>query len=261
MKTTVIGIDFATEPAKTGLARATVDDKSKAELHEAFTATAVRRKRVDFVARWIQESNDKAPVLIAIDAPLGWPDSMRTEPFTSHVVGQPVGVCADMLFARATDRQIKDRLDKKPLEVGANLIARTAHGALEFLSCLSKELWVPDNQLPLAWSPQDIGRQPCSVIEVYPAATMLAHCIPTDNYKKCNDARKKIIELILKKGLSRKMEYDLAKNDHVVDAMACVLAGLDFLAGRAVGPPDGKTRRLAEKEGWIWAAEKRKSEN
>jgi len=35
------------------------------------------------------------------------------------------------------------------------------------------------------------------------------------------------------------------------DAVVCVLAGHDFVAGRAMNPDD---RKLAEREGWIWTA-------
>ena len=37
----------------------------------------------------------------------------------------------------------------------------------------------------------------------------------------------------------------------VEDAVVCLLAAKDFLAGRAVPPPDAE---LAATEGWIWAA-------
>jgi hypothetical protein len=43
----------------------------------------------------------------------------------------------------------------------------------------------------------------------------------------------------------------LATSADLVDAAVCVLAGADFLSGRAMGPAD---RTLAEREGWIWTA-------
>jgi hypothetical protein len=39
------------------------------------------------------------------------------------------------------------------------------------------------------------------------------------------------------------------KDADVLDALVCVLAGADFLAGRAMPPED---EQLAQKEGWIW---------
>lgn len=258
METTVIGIDFSTSPAKTGLARATAVE-SGAVLHQVRKAGIC--PRVETVVRWVRQVGSRMPVLIAIDAPLGWPDAMRDRPFTSHAAGHPLdGVRADRLFSRETDRQIDARLKKRPLEVGANLIARTALGALDFLRELNVEMNGPESPpLPLAWSPGNLAL-PCSVVEVYPAATMKAHDIPAGRYKKSGKAghadRKAVVEALLKQGL--KLEGSaghVADNDDMVDAAVCVLAGWDFLAGRAVAP-DSDTRRLAGREGWIWAADR-----
>ena len=254
METMVIGIDFSTTPAKTGLARATVADGcARAVLHEAFTATPVLRPRVNTVVDWIQQVRKGMPVLIAIDAPLGWPDGMKCPPFTSHVAGCALKVDADQLFARETDRQVQDRIGQRPLEVGANRIARSAHGALRFLQKL-RDGSNGRAPLPLAWSPQDLETGPC-VVEVYPAATMKACCISTGNYKKQDGQtdRDNIVKQLRKRGLTFKVGADeVARNDHMVDAAVCVLAGWDFLAGQAIGPDDN-TRPMAEREGWIWA--------
>jgi hypothetical protein len=43
----------------------------------------------------------------------------------------------------------------------------------------------------------------------------------------------------------------LATSADLVDAAVCVLAGADFIAGRAMSP---ENRSLAEREGWIWTA-------
>jgi len=39
----------------------------------------------------------------------------------------------------------------------------------------------------------------------------------------------------------------------VLDAVLCVVAGLDFLAGAAPGPADPEAAR---REGWIWVKER-----
>jgi hypothetical protein len=36
---------------------------------------------------------------------------------------------------------------------------------------------------------------------------------------------------------------------HALDAVLCVAAGIDFLAGAALGPDDPE---VARREGWIW---------
>ena len=59
MERTVIGIDFSTDPAKAGLARATLaDGNAVAVLHEVCTATDKSRRRVDVVQRWIRAAGD-----------------------------------------------------------------------------------------------------------------------------------------------------------------------------------------------------------
>ena len=258
METTVIDIDFSTDPAKTGLARATVDDASeKAVVHEVCTASVILRPRVEMAARRVLDVCNRMPTLIAIDAPLGWPDAMRDHSFTAHMAGHPLEICANRLFSRETDRKVMDRLKKKPLEVGANLIARAAHGALGYLQELNGEMnGQGASPLPLAWSPEDLKHQSCCVVEVYPGATMKAHNIDPGDYKKTGvdgqDSREAIVEALVKQGLVFETDtFDVARNDHTVDAAACVLAGRDFVARRAK-EPDSDTRWLAEREGWIW---------
>ena len=179
---------------------------------------------------------------------------MRSRAFSDHVAAHPVGVRANSandLFARETDRQIKARTSKNPFEMCANLIARTAHGALTFLHHLNTELnGSGATPPPLAWSSANIQRP--SVIDVYPAATLEAHRIPTGNYKTSGDGGRSHREAIVRKLRSRRVEDHtslLTRNDHLTDAAVCVLAGQDFLVDRAVGP--GSLLTLAQREGWI----------
>lgn len=44
---------------------------------------------------------------------------------------------------------------------------------------------------------------------------------------------------------------NIACNEHLLDAIVCVLAAMDFITGRAMPPPN---RCRAEQEGWIWTA-------
>jgi hypothetical protein len=75
------------------------------------------------------------------------------------------------LFRRATDDDIKLRLGKRPLDVGADRIARTAAAALKLLDRLRRETGRP---IPLAWTPDEDPTW--RAIEVYPVATRIAHC-------------------------------------------------------------------------------------
>ena len=264
MQATVIGVDFSTTPTQTELARATVFDASEAVVHEVRTASR-GRSRIEVVAAWVRKACAGMLALIALDAPLGWPDAMRSDPFTSHSAGRPLQVCADPLFSRETDRQIRIRFDKRPLEVGANLIARTAHGALQFLREMNTEInGRAEPPLPLACSPRDL-QHGSRVIEVYPAATLKSYGISTGSYKKRGEAGRSAHEAMIKALRTQGSTFesdvkDIAGNDNKVDVAVCVLAGWDFLAGRAMAP-DNTTRKLAEREGWIWARQVAIAEN
>jgi hypothetical protein len=49
---------------------------------------------------------------------------------------------------------------------------------------------------------------------------------------------------------------DLTQSADLLDAAVCVLAGSDFMQGRAMSPED---RPLAEREGWIWTSRPERS--
>jgi predicted RNase H-like nuclease len=237
---TVIGVDCATDPRKVGLALGRLS-------HNGLTlerlATGERDRPVaETILSWLDGS---ARVLLAIDAPLGWPEKMG-EVLSHHAAGAPVGVEANRLFRRHTDRIIKERLGKQPLDVGADRIARTAVAALEILEALRRQTGHP---LPLAWAPDYEG--PIAAIEVYPAGTLTRYGLPATGYKKGSDRARR--QTILH-GLEGRWQLGcdgspLLESADVLDAAICVLAGCDFLRGKAVAPsnPD-----LARKEGWIW---------
>jgi hypothetical protein len=94
---------------------------------------------------WLDQRDN---VLIALDAPLGWPRALGAC-LQSHMAGAPLDSEANALFRRATDDEIKVRLSKRPLDVGADRIARTAVAALELLGALRRETGRP---VPLAWA-------------------------------------------------------------------------------------------------------------
>ena len=81
-----------------------------------------------------------------------------------------MGATAHSLFRRQCDDDIYERFGKRPLEVGANFISRTAVAALDLLADIRS---ITGESIPLAWTPADL--EPISAIEVYPAATRLAH--------------------------------------------------------------------------------------
>jgi hypothetical protein len=104
--------------------------------------------------------------------------------------------------------------------------------------------------IPLAWKPEDcLG---LAAIEVYPAATLVAHRIRSKGYKKPKQVseRSEIVAALRTRMLIRESIADLSDNADRLDAAVCVLAGVDFLTNRAMGPMN---LPLANREGWIWA--------
>jgi predicted RNase H-like nuclease len=224
MQATIIGIDCATQENRVGLALASasgdnfqVDEVSDASKKNPSAAT---------VKRWIGgRGADGRQIILALDAPLGWPEPLALS-LASHQAGKKLVSAPNDLFRRRTDHFIKQRTGQRPLEIGADLIARTAHAALRLLDGLRQDLGEP---IPLAWERKIAG---ISAIEVYPAATRRVHGVLDIAWPPAS-------------------EHLQAKPD-VRDAMICALAAHDFLTGRALRPQTGEDERLARKEGWIW---------
>lgn len=243
MSPLIIGIDCATQPERTGLARGE-------RTGNQYRVTELRicdgdRHPVEIVLDWIENQDS---VLLALDAPLGWPVALGRE-LEPHSAGDSILVPPELLFRRLTDRVVAERTGKTPLDVGADRIARTAHSALLFLDHLRKALGEP---IPLVWEVPLTSR--LGAIEVYPAATMLARGGSLRGYKK-KDALPE--RALLLESLSGSCEFQTVKqaaidNHDCLDALACVVAGIDFLEGEVVHPREpGVPRR----EGWIWFRE------
>ena len=243
----IIGVDCATKDVKTGLALAASDNDGCRLLEAAFGNLEGGSTR-SILEKWLADSEDAA--LIAIDAPLGWPRPLAMS-LTSHSAGAAIGTSADDMFRRATDVFVKNATGKRPLDIGADRIARTALVALRLLEDLRTRL---DAAIPLAWDPVEVTEH--AAIEVYPAATLMAHGIDVGQtgYKKRGqtEERRKILDALRKRMTIPEEHYrDLSGNADLLDAAVCVLAARDFITGCAVPPRD---RSLAEHEGWIWTA-------
>ncbi len=241
MITTIIGIDCATDAKNTGLARASFHGDNLAVLEAECGET--QSDLLKLLTRWV-ETEDR--VLLALDAPLGWPEALGRA-LIGHSAGALIEEAPDQLFRRLTDRAITERCKKRPLDVGADRIARTAHAALKLLGDLRRSIQQP---VPLAWSadfPQRVA-----AIEVYPAATLTARRIRCSLYKKQEhlDVRQDIVDQ-----LSRHLHFSidtsrLVRDADILDAVVCVLAGSDFLREDVLRPGD---ERRARREGWIWS--------
>jgi predicted RNase H-like nuclease len=242
MNALLIGIDGATDDVRIGLALAEYTD-GIAQLRDC-TSGAPDRHAVDIVAEWLQRSEQ--PRLLALDAPLGWPAPL-SEALSTHRAGERIDTPADRMFQRETDRFVRCTLARKPLEIGADRIARTAHAALRLLGALRDRINAP---VPLLWGSTFSG---IAAIEVYPAATLVAHGYRFAGYKQPERVaeRQDIVASLSTAVRVGAFRAALEDDAHRLDAVVCVLAAKDFLDGRAMPPED---RRLAEQEGWIWVA-------
>lgn len=240
---TVIGIDAATQARNVGLARS-VAAGSRIEVEEALTPSS-NAEAVDTVAHWCD-----GPTLLAIDAPLGWPSAMGRA-LASHRAGDAIEAPAHDVFRRLTDDRVHEIFRKRPLDVGSNLIARTAHAALALLAGVRERT---GEAIPLAWSPDEPAR--VRAIEVYPAATLRARGLSDGGYKGKGRTETATREALLdtladEVRCGGGVRESAAATDHVLDAILCGLAGADFLADRGIRPDDDERER-ARHEGWIW---------
>ena len=242
VETAIVGIDCATDDAKVGLALAHAGPKNCVVRFAGVCSS--EQKVAEQVAAWLSGS---ARVLIALDAPLGWPRSLG-KALAAHRAGEPLTVAANNLFRRLTDRLVKKRIGKQSLDVGADRIARTAHAALKLLADVRQTTALT---IPMAWEPSYSDR--VAAIEVYPAATLVAHGIPDRGYKKPDRSADRKAILGCLEHLIQLPDSRLAmeRNADALDAAVCVLAGFDFLRGAAHKPDDAELT-LARYEGWIW---------
>lgn len=238
--TRIVGIDSATQPERTGLARACWEDGRLTV--EATARPRAREDQLTCLRDWLATEE---PTLLAVDAPLGWPSGLA-DGLAGHRAGQPLGQPANALFRRATDRAIQQRLGKRPMDVGADRIARTAHAALELLGTVAEaaEVTIQPAWDPAAWSSP-------GVVEVYPAATLTALGLHASGYKGDQTERREALlaELAPRLTIGEADWRAAIASDHVMDALITLIAGGDFLAGLCPAPDD---KAQARREGWIW---------
>ena len=238
MDLTIVGIDCATDPKKTGLALGIVE---AGRLSVSEVTTGIGKNPAAIVHDWVCDSPQ---ALLALDAPLGWPAGLG-KTLAGHCAGEGIEEAPNDLFRRKTDSFVVETLGKRPLDVGADKIARTAHAALSLLNELRV---LCDSEIPLAWSQKPARK--IEAIEVYPAGTLTALGLPSTGYKQPSDrkVRERILEgMRLDTGLLA--EDALAENADLLDAAICVLAAKDFHDWKVMAPRDLDS---AQKEGWIW---------
>ena len=244
---TVIGIDCATKPENTGLAIARRVDG-------AWRLCDVQDGRrdgdpADAVAAWTPDGHR---ILIALDAPLGWPARMSPT-LRHHRAGDRISAAPNLMFARETDRHVYATYGKKPLDVGADRIARTALAALVLLDAVRARTGCA---VPLWWGEGSAGAPGSAhvaALEVYPAGTLRAHGVHAKGYKKVhNGPGRRAVATLLADRMLLPVDFDVSRlGDDAIDAALCVLAGVDVAEGRAIGPTL-EQRSVSRTEGWIW---------
>jgi hypothetical protein len=244
----IIGIDASTDPKKIGVALGQVVNQHIHLKELSGMLYTDKKPSLKHLADWIHRYGPH--VLIAVDAPLGWPAALG-QALAQHQAGQILPGQSNELFRRKTDCYIKEKTDKQPLDVGADRIARTAHDMLQRLSELRK--LAEPAQLPLVWQ-QGCPKEP-SIIEVYPAATLKVLGIQAEGYKgNSEDARlerRSIMRKLDRRGLEEWGEHRATalETDHALDAVICLLAGLHFLQEGCYEPENVE---ISRQEGWIW---------
>jgi hypothetical protein len=252
---------MATQPKSVGLAHCTYDSQQlqleKISTHR--TWPAIDREISAWISQPSRTAEEQPPThppasppttLLALDAPLGWPERLA-DTLHGHRAGDPVPKVANELFRRRTDDVVAAELGKRPLDVGADRIARTAHAALHLLTRL-RETHALD--MPLAWTPGRVSST--SMIEVYPAGTLASRHLPSSGYKGASDAAVNIRQDIIR-GIRGELAlpgeaFDLmSSSDHLLDAVLCCIAARDFADARVIQP---NHQDPATKEGWIWVA-------
>jgi predicted nuclease with RNAse H fold len=236
----VIGVDCATEPQNVGISIGCYRN-GKIELHESMLGNKCKS-----VAETIYSNiGNFSKVLIAIDAPLGWPENLGYC-ISKHLAGSALNIDSNLLFRRETDRFVKKITGKQSLDVGADRIARTAHAAMSILDQLRQ---LTGENINLAWNPTNLSG--VSVIEVYPAVTMNRYGITNTGYKDKDKTqiRKNIIAKLCNLINIPDNTSILTSNADALDSAVCMLSAKDFIERNVYFPYD---QDLAKKEGWIW---------
>ena len=287
---TIIGIDCATKLENVGVAVGSYGGGVCVEKPFLGNDTEVRKKKFkkhvclrDLVEYLVNKIQRRHRVLLALDAPLGWPDGMRTE-LAAHAAGRPLAIGRQRMFSRVTDRFVCFRTEKDPLDVGADKIAKTAHWALDLLKQLRE---ATGKEIPLAWTPRDVlgPKERVAAIEVYPALALSA--LAPKEFGRCHARTKKEKKYCFRenepkefgRGYKNKGEsgvcprgqiwnrladfcsYGLKKDeqprtDHEIDAVLCVQIAHEFVRYDCVDPPAEFPMDVLRREGWIWFSQK-----
>ncbi|MEG3638033.1 DUF429 domain-containing protein [Magnetococcus sp. PR-3] len=242
----ILGVDCATQWARMSVAVGHWNN-TRLTLQQTLTASDLNddnwQKLVD------QLSHLQTPLILAMDAPLGWPFPFMNQLF-HHQAGEPLQGSANDLLRRMTDKVVRQHLGKTPLDVAADRIARTAHEALRMIGLIRSS----HPEVAMLWHPAETPK--IGLLETYPAAVIRQRGYASQGYKK-EDAHAKQTRLQMVKAVAEEIDMPahlhtvMSQTDHDLDALLCLLATKDFLQGKALPPPKDHLAQI-KKEGWIW---------
>jgi predicted nuclease with RNAse H fold len=166
--------------------------------------------------------------VVAIDAPLGWPDDFVAA-VTAYHRGEP-WPAGDLLSLRyrLTDRTVASMTGVRPLSVSSDLIGVCAFRAARLRSMFP-------------------------AVEVYPAGALRVWGLPATGYKGLRGApvRREIVAGVLRRCPWLTVdEAALIRRDHDLDALLSALVAGAVATGRSHPPPADATD-VAAREGWI----------
>jgi predicted nuclease with RNAse H fold len=166
--------------------------------------------------------------VVAIDAPLGWPDEFVAA-VTAYHRGEPwpAGELLSLRY-RLTDRTVASMTGVRPLSVSSDLIGVCAFRAARLRSMFP-------------------------AVEVYPAGALRVWGLPATGYKGVRGApvRAEIVA-----GIRHRCPWlavdqaALLRRDHDLDALLCALVARAVATGRTHRPPPD-VAEIAAREGWI----------
>jgi len=243
----LIGIDCAVDPANTGLCLAEYRKGEPLRVLEA--CSGAKEAPAKIAVRWLAEKAG-IPTLLGMDAPLGWPASL-SESLGLHSAGDALHPPANELFRRYTDVFTAQEVGKRPMDVGADRIARTAHAALGLLDAVRR---LSSLSFSLGWNPGTA--ESSAVLETYPAAWLKVSGLQDHSYKKKNqrDQREGILAELEKELILEVSREQFLEDADILDALLCTLVCRDYLEGRVIRPPAEK-ETLVRREGWIWLSD------
>jgi hypothetical protein len=128
MELTVIGIDFAVDARKVGLALGSFADG--AVTVEEVRLGSKKPSLVDVIDGWLSAHPGQV-ALLALDAPLGWPEPLGRV-LADHRAGHAISTTANEMFRRYTDDYVCKHTGQRPHDVGADRIDPPAGGRARF---------------------------------------------------------------------------------------------------------------------------------